>query len=346
MKDIDKKIMEGLQGKRAAIWMAGPDPDAIGSAIGLQWLLKKKDIVSDIWYCGVISHPQNRTMVNLLNVKLSNALEDDYDADNYTTKFCVDCTPSNINFPKGVDKKIDVIIDHHPKNLKSEDGFLFVDMRSTGSCGSIIYDWIKHFELLDKLEEDEEAITASTAILLAVFNDTDSLVSEDTQELDFEAYQTLHKYCDISKFKSILDYPIPRYFMDIKMESMRPENTHIINTTHISCVGYLSANKRDILAKISDDNVRLEGISTSIVFAIIDGNLEGCCRSSDVALNLHEFTQKIFGKEFSGGKFSKSAGKVPLGFLQPDENTDEELKSKILEAVRAKVLSLIEKEVG
>jgi nanoRNase/pAp phosphatase (c-di-AMP/oligoRNAs hydrolase) len=346
MKDIEKKIMEGLEGHKAAIWMAGPDPDAIGSAVGLQWLLKQKGIVADIWYSGVISHPQNRTMVNLLNVKLSNALEDDYDADSYKTKFCVDCTPKNINFPKNIDGTIDVIIDHHPKNLKSEEGFLFVDMRSTGSCGAIIYDWIKHFDLAERLGDDEEGVDVSTSILLAVFNDTDSLTSEDIQALDFEAYQSLHKYCDISKFKNTLAYPIPKYFLDVKMEAMRSENTHTLNTTHISCVGYLSANRRDILAQISDENVRLEGISTSIVFGIIDGNLEGCCRSSDVALNLHAFTQSIFGKEFSGGKFSKSAGKVPLGFLRPDENTGEELRGKILEAVKAKVLSLIEKEVG
>jgi len=346
MKDIETLIIEPLKEHKAAIWIAGPDPDAIGSAVGLQWLLKQKGIVSDIWYSGVISHPQNRTMVNLLNVKLSNALEEEYEADNYLTKFCVDCTPKNINFPKNVDSKIDVIIDHHPKNLKSEEGFQLVDMRSTGSCGAIIYDWIKHLNLIEKLEEDEEGAEVSTSILLAVFNDTDSLTSEDIQALDFEAYQNLHKYCDINKFKNTLAYPIPKYFLDVKMEAMKPENTHILNTTHISCVGYLSVNRRDILAQISDENVRLEGISTSIVFAIIDGNLEGCCRSSDVALNLHTFTQNIFGKEFSGGKFSKSAGKVPLGFLQADENTDEELKIKILAAVKAKVLSLIGKEVG
>jgi len=346
MKDIETLIIEPLKEHKAAIWIAGPDPDAIGSAVGLQWLLKQKGIVSDIWYSGVISHPQNRTMVNLLNVKLSNALEEEYEADNYLTKFCVDCTPKNINFPKNVDSKIDVIIDHHPKNLKSEEGFQLVDMRSTGSCGAIIYDWIKHLNLIEKLEEDEEGAEVSTSILLAVFNDTDSLTSEDIQALDFEAYQNLHKYCDINKFKNTLAYPIPKYFLDVKMEAMKPENTHILNTTHISCVGYLLVNRRDILAQISDENVRLEGISTSIVFAIIDGNLEGCCRSSDVALNLHTFTQNIFGKEFSGGKFSKSAGKVPLGFLQADENTDEELKIKILAAVKAKVLSLIGKEVG
>ncbi len=346
MEDIDKIIMEKLQGHKAAIWMAGPDPDAIGSAVGLQWLLKQRGIVSDIWYSGVISHPQNRTMVNLLNVKLSNALEDDYNADAYMTKFCIDCTPKNINFPKGIDEDIDVIIDHHPKNLKSEEGYQFVDMRSTGSCGSIIYDWIKHFNLVGKLGEDEEGMDVATSLVLAVFNDTDSLTSEDIQALDFEAYQNLHKCCDISKYKNTLNYPIPKYFPEVKMEAMKPENTHTLNTTHISCVGYLPANRRDILAQISDENVRLEGISTSIVFAIIDGYLEGCCRSSDVTLNLHAFTQNIFGKEFSGGKFSKSAGKVPLGFLKPDENTDEKLKGKILEAVKAKVLSLIEKEVG
>ncbi len=46
-----------------------PDPDALGAAFGMQWLLKKKfDVSSSIFYGGEISHPQNKTMVNTLNL--------------------------------------------------------------------------------------------------------------------------------------------------------------------------------------------------------------------------------------------------------------------------------------
>ena len=206
------------------------------------------------------------------------------------------------------------------------------------------FDWIRNFDLVDSLNSEEGSLIAS-AISLAVFNDTDSLTSEDIKELDFEAYSVLHKYCDVAKVKNVLAYPIPRYFLEAEAEAIKDENTTIINTTYICCVGYLSASRRDILAQLSDKYVRLEGISTAIVFAVVEGNLEGCCRSSDVSLNLHEFTQKIFGKEYSGGKMSKSAGKVPLGFLSVDDHTSEDIKNKILEAVKVKILSIIKKEL-
>lgn len=335
-----QQTLENFKNKNVAIWVAGPDPDAIGSAMGLQWLLRKYGATAGIWFSGVVSHAQNRTMVNLLNVTLHNFTEWEQNKDDYDKIFCVDCTPKNLPI-----ESVDIIIDHHPKNLESEDGYELVDMRSTGSCASILYDWIKEADMLNSLEDEEGAVVAS-ALLLGVFNDTDSLTSEDIQPLDFEAYQVLHKYCDVVKVKSVLAYPLPRYFLEAEAESMKPENTEIINTTFISCVGYVPASRRDILAQLSDKYARLEGISTAIVFAVVDGFLEGCCRSSDVSLNLHEFTQKIFGKEFSGGKFSKSAGKVPLGFLSVDDNADEDIKAKVMEAVKAKVLTLIKKEVG
>lgn len=336
-KETVEKLLAQLDSKRASIWIEGPDPDAIGSAIGLQWLLKQYNCESDIWFRGVVSHNQNRTMVNVLAVTLRNYDEDDYVATDYEQAFCVDCTP------KTLPEAIDVCIDHHPKNVSHADKCSLIDMRTTGSCGSVIYDWICLMNQTDNLV-DEEGERVSSALLLAIFNDTDSLTSEDMKELDFTAYQNLHQKCDINKVKKVLAYPIPKYFLEAEAESIKPENTTLINTTYISCVGYISTSKRDVLAQLADKYARLEGVSTSIVFAVVGSNLEACFRSSDVSLDLHAFTQKILGKEYSGGKQGKAAGRVPLGFLA-SEGDDSETRDRVLDAVKAKMLTIIKKEV-
>ena len=77
-KEAILEIIKNLDGSKVAIWISSPDPDALGSAMGLQWLLSKNNITSDIWFKGLISHAQNKTMVNILNITLLNLDNDDY----------------------------------------------------------------------------------------------------------------------------------------------------------------------------------------------------------------------------------------------------------------------------
>ena len=62
------KFSKLIQGKRSVALFThhGPDPDGIGSMMGLQWLFQKFGIASQLFYDGTISHPQNMAMTNLL----------------------------------------------------------------------------------------------------------------------------------------------------------------------------------------------------------------------------------------------------------------------------------------
>ena len=72
--DLFADAVNGLSkgGKVAIFTQDNPDPDAIGSAHGLAWLIKKlnSSVSTTIFYGGEISHPQNRTLVNLLNISM------------------------------------------------------------------------------------------------------------------------------------------------------------------------------------------------------------------------------------------------------------------------------------
>jgi len=47
-----------------------PDPDAIGSAMGIQLILKDAGLDSVVCYSGEVSHPQNKTILNVLDISM------------------------------------------------------------------------------------------------------------------------------------------------------------------------------------------------------------------------------------------------------------------------------------
>ena len=51
-----------------------PDPDAVGAALGLQFILKNHDIISNIYYRGEISHPQNKTIMNKRTTRIERTI--------------------------------------------------------------------------------------------------------------------------------------------------------------------------------------------------------------------------------------------------------------------------------
>ena len=58
-------------GFKAAIFThPHPDPDALGSMMGLKWLFGKYNISADLFYTGAISHPQNRSLDKLLDTEV------------------------------------------------------------------------------------------------------------------------------------------------------------------------------------------------------------------------------------------------------------------------------------
>jgi nanoRNase/pAp phosphatase (c-di-AMP/oligoRNAs hydrolase) len=87
-----------------------PDPDAIASAWGLSYLLKKKlGLTSTIAYSGLIGRTENRALVRVLKIPLvkydPQMLDKDYSV------LMVDCQPYTGNNPLPFDVIPDGIID-------------------------------------------------------------------------------------------------------------------------------------------------------------------------------------------------------------------------------------------
>lgn len=306
-----------------------PDPDAVGSALGLEWILETMyGLQSDIYYSGTISHPQNQTEVNVLDMRLKH--KSDFDPELYSTYVTVDAVPKNTGFMDVVDEW-HAVFDHHQVDLNLD----LVDIRATGSCSAIIWDYLCHF---DMDFATERGTLVATALLFGIVNDTHHLLTENVTELDMNAHSELIQFIDRKKFQSIVNYPLPPYLFELR--ALAAENMVNEASILISYLGILSSKRRDALPIIADEFLRMEGVETVVVFCLIEGEIHASVRSRNSSVNVPNFCQKVFGPEDAGGKQGSGGAKVPIGFLYSAEDDTEDQK-KLSEFTKATITKRI-----
>ena len=143
--DFKKIILDKTKDKsKVAIFThTSPDPDAIGSMMGMVWFLKKEfGLDSDCFYGGGISHPQNMAMCNLLEPGLR--LFDEYKENDYGIRVLVDTVPSNANVGDN-QVEFDIVIDHHKENPVVSFKGLYINLAAGSACGTV-FEIIKEFQ--------------------------------------------------------------------------------------------------------------------------------------------------------------------------------------------------------
>lgn len=343
--EVFKKAIEGLdrQSKVAIFTQDNPDPDAIGSAFGLAWLIRKINggVTSKVFYGGEISHPQNRTFVNLLNIQMNRLdKKKDKEFDDYALKIFVDVASSGQKNLQTISITPDIIIDHHEDNPDGD--FMLKDIRVIGSTATIVCDYIIQSGY-DLNQEAEEEANVATALLFALENDTHNLVSENTRQLDIDCFLYLVKRVDINIITNVRDYPIPRYFFEL--EEVAIKNKQIVGSVLVTGLEYLKADRRDALPYIADKFLRMEGIETVVAFGIIEDYLVASLRTTNKSLSLNSICHSIFGEPYSGAKTRSGGARVPLGIIAP-QNGDDQVRNMVWEALKTKLTSDIFEKIS
>jgi nanoRNase/pAp phosphatase (c-di-AMP/oligoRNAs hydrolase) len=117
------------------------------------------------------------------------------------------------------------------------------------------------------------------------------------------------------------------------------KNRQIYSSFLISFAGFI--NDRDSLPQAADFLLRLEGISTVLVFGVIKDNVYISSRNKDVRINIGEVLKKAFGDVGGAGGHAHAAGaRIPLGIF--GDITDKEALAKLItEAIKKRFLSAI-----
>lgn len=278
---------------------SNPDPDAIGAAMGMQLLLKDEGLDSIIYYSGEVSHPQNKTIVNVLNVAMEkrngHPIPDGVD-------ICVDCTEGNSKAESPI-----LVIDHHKATSKAK--YKFIDA-SFGSCSALVWKLMKYLNH----EVDTENSSVYTALLLGIRTDTNDLVSENISPDDFTGYQELLQHSDKESLQKVMNYPFPRYLYDNRSSLQKDGNFLEKDGVFIGGVGYITGAQRDVISILSEEYARMESVTTSVIFAIVDKKeLHVSVRTTLVSTDVNQMMKDLF-EDFGGGKSTAGAARIPLNF--------------------------------
>lgn len=279
-----------------------PDPDCLGAAAGMSVFFKEVyGLSSEIYHFGVISHPQNKSMKNVLHISLKDS--GDFDPDNVCRTVVLDTDLENSGFKTDKLQSVDVRIDHHSMDRDEEPKYK--DVRAVGSTCAIVWDYLREFDV-DLSKYSDEA----TALVLGIKTDTLDFTSANTSELDMEAYRNLLPFVNKEALARVTNFPLPKEVFEMEASAYSSKNMRA--TTLVSFIGEISAHSRDNISTIADRFARMAGVNTVVIMAVIDDCLQASVRSDDSRVDVNDLCVRVFGKKYAGAKEGAGGARLPL----------------------------------
>lgn len=330
---LNKLLSEKKPKKIAIFTHACPDPDAIGSIMAFGWAMSKlnPNIEWTGFFDGVVSHPQNIAMVNLLDPNMRPVSE--FKISEFDFFVCVDTVPVNAGL--GVNSvKFDLVIDHHREIPNGGFNGLFINLKA-GSCCATVYHLITLLELKFEDDNDNDSKVA-TAIMVGISTDTENLMSDDATNYEFNAWSELFEFRNPAILKRIVHFGRPKYWIDHKAEAVK--NSVVVEGVCVVGIGSINGIHRDMIADMADEIVTWEDVNTAVAFAIIDGDrIEGSVRSRNASVMVPNLCKELASKHgVGGGKLNKGAYRYSLGGSAIEEEDDEDIKKKMWDLLNDK----------
>jgi nanoRNase/pAp phosphatase (c-di-AMP/oligoRNAs hydrolase) len=340
MAQVNKEKMNEIFGNIEKTSIVGilvhpsPDPDALGAAAGFSILLKKTyGLNSKIFYLGTISHPQNKSLKNVLHILLEDGKGFDPESVGAIVVLDTDLVGTGLKDDRLI--KADIRIDHHTMNRDEE--VILKDVRLVGSTCSIVWEYLKEFNI-----ELNEFADAATAMVLGIKTDTQDFTMANTTELDMEAFRALLPYADKTSLAKVTKFPLPKYYFETETRAFKEKD--IKNTTLITFVGEVTPHNRDVIPTIADRFVRMDGISTAIIMGIIDNSVVASIRSTDSRVDVDDLCSNTFGRAHAGGKEGSGGASFPLGkgfeFLE-GKKTREAAVEEVINHIKVKLFEVL-----
>ncbi len=321
-----RKILEELKGRKLGIFTHdNPDPDSISSAYALKEIAKNFEVEADILYYGEIMHQKNRAMVNLLEIPMVKAEE--VDLSQYAKFALVDSSGPGVNNSIPPDIEISIIIDHHPAEKVQAE---YVDLRGdVGATATILTEYLRELKVIPSK-------TLATALFFGIKSETDDF-KKNTRTSDFLAAAFLYPFVDHEMIEKMEGPAMSTETLDVLGTAIK--NRQVYSSFLISFAGFI--NDRDALPQAADFLLKLEGVSTVIVFGIMKNNVYISARNKDVRINIGEVLKKAFGDVGSAGGHAHAAGaQIPLGIFG-DVSDRETLAKLVTEAIKKRFLSAV-----
>ena len=318
--DVDAESIK----RKLAIYIGVPDPDSIGSGMGVAALFKKiaEDFFDkiDIIFAGTfIPRQQNKAMVNVLGVKMIPFVEasssDSPIQSRYTHFVFVDCIPRE-KWCQNITPLL--VLDHH---ADTDDSATMSDVRATGSCCSIVYDYLNCVRY--EFGEDDQSAKVATGLFFGIQTDTKNFTTKNCTDLDLEAFASLAKHIDREMVSRIMTYNVPAYIFEAQQRVYIEENHVILGANYVGFIGFFSEQQSDALDTIADIMLRQEAVDTCFICGVVEDNIHVCVRSENDSVDVDGLCKKMFGKSYGGGKEGSGRIVFPMGIFGLNQGSPE-----------------------
>ncbi|MCE5298937.1 MAG: DHH family phosphoesterase [Methanoregulaceae archaeon] len=324
-------LLASWEGTLGIITHKNPDPDAISSALALAVIAKNANpnrLVSRIFYDGIIGHQANRTLVNLLEIKMEKI--DPPALQECTYLALVDSPAPGVNNSLPPKTRVHIVIDHHQDGKLGDSGTLFVDSRpGLGATASILAQYMQELDIsVDK--------AVATGLLYGIRSDTRDFSRNVTpQDLNNAAF--LLPLTDSDLLDQIMSPSLSEETLDVLGTAIA--HRKIQSGYLFSNVGYV--RNRDALPQAADLLISLEGVNTALVYGISDEAIIISARNRDVRLHIGNVLQEAFGNiGDAGGHPSMAAATIPLSYFNLVKSK-EDLLSLIMEPLISRFTDIV-----
>jgi nanoRNase/pAp phosphatase (c-di-AMP/oligoRNAs hydrolase) len=354
-----KRAARAIRGRGANIFTqwAG-DPDALGSAVLLEAILRELGAREARILTGLLGHPQNRNLVQRCGIVLH-----DPNAGRLPRGLhcMVDTSPPLGMFNTGPVQPVKdyfFVADHHADPEEVEEAcrtqgvrrvklaFVGLPVGSTSAFMTVV---AAAFGVLEQIGPAGRAAAA-----LGIYTDTSALLHGPTA-LDFHMFELLTRDEDTQDLLDELrDYRVPPEWYDYHAVAF--QNVEVRGAVRVAPVGYVRDEHRDVIAELASDLLRIEGTSIGIAVAVTkmgtevsvraDSRLLGQDRERIVRVIDHLLENAFPG--VSGFKYERrpphrveGGACVPHGPAQPRNPGGEQDRQAVLEHCRASARGII-----
>jgi nanoRNase/pAp phosphatase (c-di-AMP/oligoRNAs hydrolase) len=315
-----RQVLGDVDGELAVVMHDNPDPDAIGSAVALSTLAEALGTPATPCYFGDISHQENRAMVNLLELDLEN-LEGDASLERFGGFALVDHSRPGVNDQLPHDLTVDVVVDHHP--ARGAVPARYADLREdVGATSTLVLDHLHRYGIAP-------SATVATALMYGIQVDTHDF-SREVSRLDFEAAASILPSVDTAKLAKIESPSVSGDTMSTLAAAI--EGREVRGSVVASFAGDI--NDRDALPQAADKLLTMEGITTVLVYGVLEDTVVMSARARGREVDLGETLRVAFDHIGSAGGHADMAGaQVPITDAFGEFEDDEAQLNAVREVV-------------
>lgn len=271
-----------------------PDPDAISTALALQFLTERlHGIRSRIVYQGIIGRVENRAMVHLLKIPIHKIRSSDMK--NYDHAALIDTQPLFENNPYPPQRKATLVIDQHPYVKKPYAELALIDTE----CGatSVI---LAQALLQSGLEIPKQV---ATALVYGILSDTLNLFRARRSDI-IQTYLDILSLCDMRALIRIQNPAKSKKFFSTLNRGL--QGARAFRGVIISHLGMV--DHPDLVSEIADFLLTYEGMTRSLCTGHYKDKLYVSLRSNRPTDDTPEILRSIFDDPKEAGGHDMVAG--------------------------------------